>query len=343
MLVKVPGVSGRRRLPEVGLDAEAVHLELQKYRGLGGAAVERGRVSGAVYNADAAVQELAVKAYSLFATANPLHPDIFPGVRQMEAEVVAMTLAMFNAPPKAVGSVTSGGTESILLAVLACRESARATRGVVNPEMLVPTTAHAAFDKAAAYFNVAMRHIPVDTVSGMVDVAALERAISPNTVMIVGSAPNFPHGIIDPLPALSALALQHGIPFHVDCCLGGFLVPFMTAAGFPLPHACDFALPGVTSISADTHKYGFAPKGSSVVLYRSAALRSFQYYVTTEWPGGVYATPTMAGSRPGGLIAGCWSVMLNFGQSGYTESTRKIVAATRTCIKECLLFSLHLL
>ncbi|KAJ3101100.1 hypothetical protein HDU96_010129, partial [Phlyctochytrium bullatum] len=247
----------------------------------------------------------------------------------MEAEVVSMCLNMFNAPEGACGTVTSGGTESLLMAIKTYRDMARRLRNVTEPEMVVPVTIHAAFDKGADYFGVKIIHIPVDSATGMVDVEKVRRAINGNTIMLAGSAPNFPHGIIDNIPALAALAKQHGIGMHVDCCLGGFIVPFMEKAGFPLPYAVDFRVDGVTSISCDTHKYGFAPKGSSVIMYRSKEIRNYQYFVATEWPGGVYASPSVAGSRPGALIAGCWTAMVHMGENGYVESTRKIVAASR--------------
>ena len=150
---------------------------------------------------------------------------------------------------------------------------------------VVPSTIHTAIDKAAQYFNVKLIHIPVDPNTGKVDVKKVQRAITRNTILLAGSAPNFPHGIIDDIPALAALAKKRRIGMHVDCCLGGFLVPFMEKAGMPLPHWCDFRVEGVTSISVDTHKYGFAPKGSSVIMYRSKEIRNYQYFITTEWPG----------------------------------------------------------
>lgn len=182
--------------------------------------------------------------------------------------------------------------ESILLAVKTARD-AHSTR---QPEMIVPVTAHAAFDKAAHYFNIKIHHVAMQT-DGKVDVAKVSRCVNSDTVLIVGSAPNFPHGIIDDIPALAALAHKKNIPLHVDACLGGFILPFMSDAGFPLPHPVDFSLKGVSSISVDTHKYGFAPKGNSVVLYASKEYRKNQYHVLTDWPGGVYASPSIAGSR----------------------------------------------
>ena len=165
--------------------------------------------------------------------------------------------------------------------------------------------------------------------SYQVSIPAVKRLINRNTILLVGSAPNFPHGIIDDIAALSKLALQRHIPLHVDCCLGSFLVPFLPAAGFSAP-IFDFRLKGVTSISCDTHKYGFAPKGNSTVLYRSAALRTYQYFIAPDWSGGVYASPNMAGSRPGALIAGCWASLMSVGEAGYVKACHEIVGAARS-------------
>jgi len=229
------------------------------------------------------------------------------------------------------GCVTSGGTESILLAMKSYRDMARARRGITKPNMVLPTTAHAAFDKASQYFHIEQRKVPIgpDLKS---DVRAMKRAVNRNTVVIVGSAPSFPHGAVDHIEELSEYARAKGIGFHTDGCLGGFLLPWAERLGYPVP-PFDFRLPGVTSMSADTHKYGYAAKGTSVVLYRGHELRHFQYYKTTEWPGGLYFSPTMAGSRPGGLSAACWAAMMSMGESGYLEAARKILGAA-DAIKE---------
>jgi glutamate/tyrosine decarboxylase-like PLP-dependent enzyme len=222
-----------------------------------------------------------------------------------------------------VGTVTSGGTESILLAMKTYRDWAREEKGITEPEMVAPVTAHAAFDKAAEYFNLKMVRIPLDA-GYRADVDAAREAITPNTVVLVGSAPTFPHGVIDPIKDLSEIAREHGIGFHTDACLGGFLLPWVERLGYPVP-PFDFRLPGVTSMSADTHKYGYAAKGSSVVLYRGPDLRRYQYYTATEWPGGLYYSPTFAGSRPGALSAVCWAAILSIGEGGYLRSTEKIL------------------
>ncbi|KAJ3187039.1 hypothetical protein HDU85_007077 [Gaertneriomyces sp. JEL0708] len=329
MVVYAPGETIYRELPKKGLSDETVRQELVRYQSMGGEEWKDGKVSGAVYHGGNEVSALITEAFGRFCITNPLHPEIFPGVRRMEAEVLSMVLRMYNAPSTACGSMTSGGTESLLMAVKAYRDMARATRGVTSPEMVVPVTMHAAFDKAESYFGVKLVHVPIDQRSGKVIIEKVKRAINRNTIMLAGSAPNFPHGIIDDIPTLAALAKKHKIGMHVDCCLGGFIVPFMEKAGFPLDHPVDFRLEGVTSVSVDTHKYGFAPKGSSVIMYRSKEIRDYQYFVTTDWPGGIYASPSIAGSRPGALIAGCWAALVHFGEEGYVESTRQIMTTAR--------------
>ncbi|KMU88857.1 sphingosine-1-phosphate lyase 1 [Coccidioides immitis H538.4] len=302
---------------------------------------EEGRVSGAVYHGGEDLLKLQTDAWGQFAVANPIHPDVFPGVRKMEAEVVAMVLELFNAPEGGAGVTTSGGTESILMACLSARQKAYTERGVTDPEMIVPITAHAAFNKAAQYFGIKLHSVPCPAPNYTVHIPSVRRLINPNTILLVGSAPNFPHGIVDDIPALSRLAVSYKLPLHVDCCLGSFVIAFLKKSGFPSPYeeqgGFDFRLPGVTSISVDTHKYGFAPKGNSVVLYRDRVLRSYQYFILPEWSGGVYASPSIAGSRPGALIAGCWSSLMAIGESGYKDSCHQIVSAAKkfeTSIRE---------
>ncbi|XP_060067009.1 sphingosine-1-phosphate lyase 1-like [Ylistrum balloti] len=321
----------QKALPVNGLKMEEVEELLLQYKNLAQVDWENGQVSGTVYSGEAELTELMAKTYGMFAWSNPLHPDVFPDVRKMEAEVVRMCCTMFNGDENSCGTMTSGGTESILLACLTYRNIAR-DNGVNFPEMIVPVTVHAAFDKAAYYFRMKITHISVDKVTGKVDIKAMRKAINKNTCMLVGSAPGFPHGIIDDIEEISALGKKYNIPVHVDSCLGGFLVPFMEKAGFPIP-AVDFRLPGVTSISADTHKYGFAPKGSSVILYRNPTFRQQQFFVQPEWPGGIYATSTTGGSRAGAIIAACWATMMHIGLDGYVESTRKIVKTARYITK----------
>ncbi|XP_078576679.1 sphingosine-1-phosphate lyase 1-like [Branchiostoma floridae x Branchiostoma japonicum] len=327
-----PGMKYVYGLPENGLSEDQVMRAVKGYQQLGHVDWKKGNVSGTVYSGQPELTQLCTKVYGEFAWSNPLHPDVFPGVRKMEAEVVAMTLKMFNAGANACGAMTSGGTESILMACLAYRNMAR-ERGVTLPEIIAPFSVHAAFDKAAHYFGMRIIHVRMDPKSWKVNIKAMRRSISSSTCMLVGSAPQFPHGIIDPIADIAKLGKRYGIPVHVDACLGGFLLPFMGKAGFELP-PFDFRLDGVTSISADTHKYGFAPKGSSVVLYSDKKYRHSQYFVQPNWPGGVYATGTMAGSRAGAIVAACWATMMNIGEDGYVESTKKIVKAARYIAKE---------
>ncbi|KAF2220937.1 pyridoxal phosphate-dependent transferase [Elsinoe ampelina] len=328
LLPSETGTSKFTSLPVEGWTGEQVRAELQKLGDMKHTRWEDGRVSGAVYHGGKELCELQAEAFGKFGVANPIHPDVFPGVRKMEAEVVAMVLGIFNAPEGAAGVTTSGGSESIIMAVLGAREKARKERGVTRPEIILPETAHTAFRKAAEYFGITIRMVPCPAPSYRVDTRMVSRLINSNTVLLVGSAPNFPHGIIDDITSLSRLAVRHKLPLHVDCCLGSFLVPYLAKAGYET-EAFDFRLPGVTSISVDTHKYGFAPKGNSVVLYRTAALRKYQYFISPDWSGGVYASPNMAGSRPGALIAGCWASLMSVGENGYIDACHKIVGAAK--------------
>ncbi|MCB1160709.1 MAG: aminotransferase class V-fold PLP-dependent enzyme, partial [Leptospiraceae bacterium] len=249
-------------------------------------------------------------------------------------EIISMTAKMLgstyvkNENEEICGSISSGGTESILLAMKTYRDYYRDKKGITEPELVLPVTAHAAFLKACLYFGIKPVRIPIAE-DGRVDVETVKRSCNSNTIVIVGSAPTFPHGIIDPIEELSEYARKRGIGFHTDACLGGFLLPWAKKLAYPVPEF-DFKLPGVTSISADTHKYGYAAKGTSVVLYRGKELRRYQYFTTTEWPGGMYFSPTFAGSRPGALSAAAWATMLSMGENGYLEASSKILKAADT-------------
>ncbi|KAJ7130839.1 pyridoxal phosphate-dependent transferase [Mycena crocata] len=311
-----------------------------------------GKLSGAVYHGGDELERVIVAAYAKYCVSNPLHPDVFPAVRKMEAEIVAMTLKLFNNPDGA-GTMTSGGTESIIMSVKTHRDWARKVKGITEPEIIVPTSAHAAFDKGAAYLKIKVHSIPVDPVTRKVDLKAVKRAINGNTIMLAGSTINFPDGNQDDIEGLGKLAAKYKVGLHVDCCLGSFIVPYLEKAGLSEGaggkyklYPFDFRVTGVTAISCDTHKvcrflldvctklsrtqYGFAPKGSSVIMYRDADLRRFQYYVNPDWTGGVYASPSLSGSRPGALIAGTWAAMQFMGSNGYLESCRSIVTCART-------------
>lgn len=292
-----------------------------------------GRIFSLVFSAGEEVQEVLKEAHAMFMSENGLNPGAFPSLRRFETEVIAMSAQLLNGDAETVGNMTTGGTESILMAVKTARDYARSRNpNLKTPEIVLPLTAHPAFEKACHYFDLTPVHIPVKE-DYRADVAAMRRAISPHTVLCVGSAPSYPQGVIDPIAEMADIAREKEIPFHVDACVGGFMLPFVRKLGYPV-RDFDFAVPGVTSISADLHKYGYAAKGASVVLYRSAELRRHQFFVYTEWPGGIYPSPTMVGTRPGGSIAAAWAVMKYLGEEGYLriakevmETTRKVIAA----------------
>ncbi|HEU0296471.1 MAG TPA: aminotransferase class V-fold PLP-dependent enzyme [Anaerolineales bacterium] len=313
------------QLPEYGRDRADILREMEAMRVHEEGAWKEGFASGAVYHGDQEHIDFLNRVYVLNSQSNPLHTDIWPSAAKFEAEIVAMTADMLNGQGQGIcGTLSSGGTESILLAMKTYRDRARETRGITRPEMIMPVTAHAAFDKASQYFGIKAIHLPVDS-NFRADVEAARKAIGRNTVVIVGSAPSFPHGAIDPIEELSELARQYGIGFHTDACLGGFVLPWAERLGYAVPKF-DFRLPGVSSISVDTHKYGYAAKGTSVILYRGQDLRHYQYYIATDWPGGLYFSPTFAGSRPGALSAACWAALTSIGVQGYIDATQKILA-----------------
>jgi len=315
-------------LPANGQSADDILADTKLHLNVGDLDWENGAMSGCVYNSSKEVCQLTGDVYSLSAWTNPLHPDAFPGLRKMEAEVVRMACSIFNGGEDSCGCVTTGGTESIILACKTYRDLARDTRDVELGEILVPVTAHAAFDKSTDILGIRIRHVPVDEVTRRVDLKAMKRMINKNTIVLVGSAPQFPHGTMDDIEGVAALGVKYNIPVHVDACLGGFLVAFMDEAGFPIK-PFDFRVPGVTSISADTHKYGYAPKGSSILMYSNQEYRNYQYFCYPNWPGGIYGTPTITGSRAGGIIAACWAALKYFGRDGYVQATKEIVETTR--------------
>ncbi len=320
------------RLPVQGVARKEILRMMEAMRAREESRWADGFASGSVYNGDPEHIAFLNEVYALNSQANPLHADLWPSTVKFEAEIVAMAARMLGDVDGVCGTVSSGGTESILLAMKVYRDRAYA-RGITAPELITPSTAHAAFDKAADYFRITKVTVPVGP-DGRADVAATEAAITPNTAVIVGSAPCFPNGLVDPISELSELARTRDIGFHTDACLGGFVLPWAERLGYDVP-PFDFRVPGVTSMSADTHKYGYAAKGTSVVLYRDKDLRHQQYYRTAKWAGGLYFSPTFAGSRPGALSAACWAAMLSLGEEGYLDATRRILEAAQR-VKEGL-------
>lgn len=303
------------RLPLQGTPSESVLERMRELRERD-ANWRAGKTWSLVYHAGDQVTELLKEAYTMFFSENGLNPMAFPSLKTFEAEVVAMAAGLLSGDAETAGSMTSGGTESILMAVKTAREWARAKDPAITaPEMILPVTAHPAFEKAAHYFGVKPVHIPILS-DFRADVEAARAATTPNTVLMVGSAPSYPQGVVDPIRDLAQIARESDLLFHVDACVGGFMLPFVRRLGYPVPDF-DFGVPGVTSVSVDLHKYAYAAKGASVILYKNRALRRHQFFVHTDWSGGIYASPSMTGTRPGGAIAAAWAVMNHLGEEGY--------------------------
>ena len=309
-------------LPDKGVARAEILQELGEMAEEEDRRYHEGKVSGSIYMGDEEHYAFLTEVFGLYAHANVLQRDMYPSATKFEAEIIAMTSAMLHGDDQTGGVVTSGGTESLMNPLLAYREWARETKGITNPEVIMPVTAHPAFDKGGHYFGIKILHAPV-TEGFIVDVDWVRDHIGPNTVALVGTAGTYPHGLIDPIPDLAALAAEHGLGMHVDGCLGGFILAWGEELGYPVP-VFDLRIPGVTSISADTHKYGFALKGSSALLYRPKELRHYQYFLKTGWSGGNYASPGMSGSRSGGIIAATWASMVSLGKEGYLNIARDI-------------------
>lgn len=322
-------VSQKPTIPSKGIDRQQL-LEQMRQMGDDDPDWRQGRTWSLVYFADDEHYEFLKEAHNTFFSENGLNPMAFKSLKKMEADVVRMTADMLHGDDQAVGTMTSGGTESILMAVKAARERFMKKRLVPGgkPEMVVPETIHVAFGKAAHYFGLKVRTAPV-TDDYRADVKAMKKLIGRNTALIAASAPQYVQGMIDPIEELGELAAARDIPFHVDACFGGFILPWMEKLGYELP-LFDFRVPGVTSMSADVHKYGYGAKGASVVVYRNMDYLKHQFFVSTDWPGGIYASPSMPGTRPGGPIAAAWAAMRAMGEDGYMELTRRTMDAAQT-------------
>lgn len=311
-------------LPAIGRAPEDVLRDLAAF-GVADPDYAHGRVWSLVYYLDEAYAGFLAEAYQAYSSANGLNPTAFKSLKRFESEIIASVAEMLHGTPEVCGVVTSGGTESCLLAVKTYRDLARAKRRVRRPEMILPETAHVAWFKASEYFGVKVRLVKRDSAFRL-DAAKVERLVNRNTVMILGSAPEYPNGLIDPIEALGEIALRRRIPLHVDACVGGFILPFMEMNGRALP-LWDYRVPGVTSISADIHKYGYAAKGASTITYRNLELLKHQMFVYQDWPGGVFASPALLGTRPGGAYAAAWAAMQHFGRSGYRDLARRTTRA----------------
>jgi glutamate/tyrosine decarboxylase-like PLP-dependent enzyme len=267
---------------------------------------------------------LLQEAYSLFMATNGLGAGrIFKSLSTLEGELVSMSAELLGGAD-CPGNVTSGGSESIILGVRAAQERARAERPqITRPELVLPASAHPAFDKAAHIFGIRNVRTPI-TKDYVADVQAMADAVNENTIGLVASAPNYPFGTIDPVTAIAEIARRHALHLHVDACVGGFALPFLRKLGQPIP-PFDFGVPEVSTISADLHKYGFAARGTSLILYRDQTLQRRVGFKLDDWSGGPYRTPTMAGSRPGGMIAAAWAVFQHYGEAGFLELNRTML------------------
>ena len=321
-----------RRLPEHGRAADSILEQLRSMSTREDRRWENGKCSGTMYCGEHEHYSFLNQAFGCFGHVNALQRDMCPSMNRLESEIIAMTLdllhgeavARHDPAQQACGALGFGGTESILNAVLAYRDRARAERGVTRPRMIWPDTAHPAFRKAAHLFGLEVVVAPTDAATTQVDVDFVRRTVDDDTVVVIASAGNYPYGTIDPIGALSDLALEKGVGLHVDACLGGWILPWGQELGYPHIPVFDFRLPGVTSISADTHKYGYGLKGTSVLAWRDRSYRQYHYYMLTDWKGGAYASPGLAGSRSGGLIAATWASMMRLGRAGYLERARRI-------------------
>lgn len=294
----------------------------------------RGRVWAYVYDPGHEVREVVDAAYVMYLMENALDPTVFPSLVRLETEVVRMLAELLRGDGRVVGNVTTGGTESILLAVKTARDWARAQRPeIATPEMVLPMTAHGAFHKAAQYFGLKPVVVPFDPETFRADVDAMREAITENTILLVASAPNYSQGVVDPIEEIGALAQERGLLLHVDACVGGIHLSFMRQLGYPVPDF-DFAVPGVTSISVDMHKYGYAAKGCSAVLYRDKALRRYQIFACSETTGYTLVNPTVLSSRSGAPLAGAWAILNYLGQEGYRRIVRAVQEATQRLIEE---------
>lgn len=321
-----------RTFPEQGSPRDEVLAELQVMAAVEDEVWEGGRCSGTPYSGDRDHYRFMTEAFGHFGHVDVHRRDLCPSATKFEAEIVAMTLDLLQGEAVAgtapAGLVTGGGTSSIAHAVLAYREHGAQARGVDRPNLVVPETAHPAFDKACHLFGVTLRRAPVDPVTTEVDVAWVADHVDDQTLAVVGSACSHGYGTVDPVAALSDVALDRGVGLHVDGCLGAYILPFGQELGYEVP-VFDYRVPGVTSISADAHKYGYALEGTSVLTFRDKAVRNAQYFYRTDWSGGRYSSPGMDGSRSGGLLAATWATMVQLGREGYRRYAQQIFSTAR--------------
>jgi sphinganine-1-phosphate aldolase len=318
------------KIPKNSLDRESIFKALAEKK-QADFQWKKGRIFTAIYDAGEEAQAVIYDAYKMFLTENLVDPTLFPSLKNMENEVVSMCADLLQGDENTVGTLTSGGTESCLLAVKTAKTFAKKLNPNIKPEIIVPYTIHFAFLKACEYFDVKAVVVPVDK-EFKADVTAIENAINENTVLIVASAPSYAYGVIDPIEEIGKIAIKHNKLFHVDGCIGAFVLSFNRKAGYAVPNF-DLSVPGVTSISMDLHKYAYAAKGSSVLLFKEAQVRKSQYFISTEWTGYNAINPTILSTKPGGPVAGAWTAFHYFGEDKYIEISKKTMQATENIVK----------
>ncbi len=312
-------------LPSIGLGRDEIFDRLDQMKA-NDVRWRDGRAFTLAYNAGDDVVAVAEEAYRRFSSENALNTDAFPSLRAIQADVVGIVAEWLNAGTEGAGFMTTGGTESLLMAVKAARERGRKERNITRPNVVLPTTAHAAFEKGCYYFGLESRRVPVGA-DWKADVDAMAAAIDDDTVLVVGSAPQYPQGVIDPIPGIGALAAERDINCHVDACMGGVTLTYLRRLGHDIP-PWNFEVPGVTSISVDLHKYGYTAKGASVIMHRSKQLRAYQTFLTDNWLGGFYGSSGVLGTKSGGAMGAAWAVLHYLGDDGYLRVT---AAARRAC------------
>ncbi|MCP3930104.1 MAG: aspartate aminotransferase family protein [Bacteroidetes bacterium] len=310
--------NSRKTIPEKGIEKAALFQEMADSRRKD-VKWKEGKCWSLVYYLDEEHLQLLEQAHNLYISENYINPFAFPSVQKMEKEIVDMTIDLLHGDEQVVGSLTSGGTESIFLALYTYREKS----GKKHPEVVLPVSAHPAFKKAAHILGIKLRKVGVGK-DFRPNPKDFQKYINSNTILLVASAPQYPHGVLDPIEEIGKLAIKNKLPFHVDSCIGGFLLPWIEKLGHTLP-AWDFRVPGVTSISADAHKFAYGSKGTSVLMYRELDYLKHQFFIFTDWPGGIYASSTILGTRSAGPIAAAWAAMNSLGKEGYLRITEKIL------------------
>ncbi|MFZ5819866.1 MAG: pyridoxal phosphate-dependent decarboxylase family protein [Chloroflexota bacterium] len=320
------------QIPEKGMSKEQVLGALQAFKSRD-MDWKAGKVWCYVYNPGEDTAEVVKEAYLSFLTENGLDPTVFPSMLKLETDVVRMVATLLRGDENVVGHLTTGGTESIMLAVKTARDRARVLHPeITRPEMVLPKTAHAAFHKAAHYLGVTPVVVDINPATFKVEAEAMRAAITPNAILLVASAPSYSQGVIDPIPEIGKIAQEKGLLFHVDGCVGGIHLSFMRKLGYDLPDF-DFTVPGVTSISADLHKYGYAAKGASCIMYRSKDIRKYQIFACTDTTAYTLINPTVTSTKSGGPMAGAWAILAYLGEEGFMRIVKTVQEATRKLIE----------